>query len=296
MKILFSFIIALCCLYLPVFEAKALDKDWTFDPKTSSLIPKYLGLVKVVNGKAIIGERELKKRSKIYNNDLIQTSEKSFVVIEMIDLTVVTLGPKSDFKVENWSYRTKNDRDAVFSVIKGQWRALIKSKSKDDDQLKIKTPLVSMGVRGTELMVNVNTIEGHEITQVALLAGHVHLQGDLPSMQQDLLPGDHAVIVKDQKGFEHRDRKLKPDEIKSYQEYTAPEVLRLLDPVTLDGEKEVTNPRLETEKIEAKNDSAAATAAPKSKEEILKKKIQVDKSLKENLEILNTTREQNLKE
>ncbi|MDD4972771.1 MAG: FecR family protein [Bacteriovorax sp.] len=293
MKILFSFIIALCCLHLPAFEAKALDKDWTFDPKTSSLIPKYLGLVKVVNGKVIIGERELKKGSKIYNNDLIQTSEKSFVVIEMIDLTVVTLGPKSDFKVENWSYRTKNDRDAVFSVIKGQWRALIKSKSKDDDQLKIKTPLVSMGVRGTELMVNVNTMEGREITQVALLAGHVHLQGELPSIQQDLLPGDHAVIVKDQKGFEHRDRKLKPDEIKSYQEYTAPEVLRLLDPVILDGEKEASNPRLETEKIEAKNDSASA---PKSKEEILKKKIQqIDKSLKENLEILNTTREQNLK-
>jgi hypothetical protein len=290
MKILFSFIIALCCLHLPAFEAKALDKDWTFDPKTSSLIPKYLGLVKVINGKAMIGDRELKKGSKIYNNDLVQTAEKSFVVIEMIDLTVVTLGPKSDFKVENWSYRTKNDRDAVFSVIKGQWRALIKSKSKYDDQLTINTPLVSMGVRGTELMVNVSTIGNKEITQVALLEGHVHLQGEQASMPQDLLPGDHAVIVKDQKGFEHKDRKLKPDEIKSYQEYTAPEVLRLLDPVILEGEKVVVNTASESAVT-----SASATA-PKSKEEILKQKKEIDKSLKENLEILNTTREQNLKE
>ncbi|MBC7537304.1 MAG: FecR domain-containing protein [Bacteriovorax sp.] len=294
MKILFSFIIAICCLYLPVFQAKALDKDWNFDPKTSSLIPKYLGLVKVMNGKAVIGDRELKKGSKIYNNDLVQTSEKSFVVIEMIDLTVITLGPKSDFKVENWAYRTKNDRDAVFSVIKGQWRALIKSKSKDDDQLKIKTNLVSMGVRGTELMVNVNTIGNKEITQIALLEGHIHLQGERPELQQDLLPGDHAVIIKDQKGFEHKDRKLKPDEIKSYQEYTAPEVLRLLDLVVFDGEKEASNSGLETEKIEVKNDSSALVF--KSNDEAVKKKKEADKSLKDNLDILNSTREHNLKE
>ena len=218
MKKLFIFAIAFSCLLLPLFKALAEDKDWTLDPKTSSLIPKYLGLIKVINGKAIIGERDLKKGSKIYNNELIQTAEKSFVVIEMIDLTTITLGPKSDFKVENWSYRTKNDRDAVFSVVKGQWRALIKSKSKDDDQLVIKTPIVSMGVRGTELMVNVTTVGTKEVTQVALIEGHVHLQGERPELDQDLVPGDHAVIVKNQNGFEHKDRKLNPDEIKSYKD------------------------------------------------------------------------------
>ena len=281
-------------LHLPIFEAKALDKDWNFDPKTSTLIPKYLGLVKALNGKAIIGERELKKGSKIYNNDLIQTSEKSFVVIEMIDLTSITLGPKTDFKVENWSYRTKNDRDAVFSVIKGQWRALIKSKSKDDDQLKIKTPLISMGVRGTELMVNVNKFGNKEVTQVALLEGHVHIDGEQPSMQQDMLPGDHAVIVKDQKGFEHKDRKLKPDEIKSYQEYTSPDILRLLDPVAFDGDKEIVNSLPEAGTLEAKNILPPANA--KTTTETIKTKKILEKSLEENLEILNTTREKNLKE
>lgn len=293
MKPIFILIIILLSMHLPVFEAKALDKDWVFDPKTSSLIPKYLGLVKVINGKAIIGERELKKGSKIYNDDLVQTSEKSFVVIEMIDLTVITLGPKSDFKVENWSYRSKNDREAVFSILKGQWRALIKSKSKDDDQLKIKTPLVSMAVRGTELMVNVNKFGTKEITQVALIEGHVHLQGEVPSMQQDLIPGDHAVIVKDQKGFEHKDRKLKADEIKSYQEFTAPEVLRLLTPIAFDGETEIANPNLESEIIDAKKSSL--TKSSESKELNLKLKKESDKSLQENLEILNSTREKNLK-
>jgi hypothetical protein len=95
MKLSFILIIVFLGLYLPGLEAKGPDKDWVFDPKTSSLIPKYLGLVKALNGIAVIGERELKKGSKIYNNDLVQTSEKSFLVIEMIDLTTITLGPKS---------------------------------------------------------------------------------------------------------------------------------------------------------------------------------------------------------
>lgn len=281
MKTLFTFFITFFLLHLPAFQAKALDKDLVLDPKTSTLIPKYVGKVKVISGKVIIGERELKKDMRIYPDELVQTSDKSYIVIEMTDLTTITLGPKSDFKVEGWSFRTKNDRDAVFSVIKGQWRALVRSKSKDDDQLKIKTPSVSMGIRGTELMVNVNNSGPKEITQVALLEGRVHIGGEKP---QDLGPGDHAIIIKDQQGFEHKDRKLTTEEIKSYHEFMAPNVLRLLEPIVLEGEKEALNTNL------------PATTVIDSHEELLKKEKINEKSLQENLEILNTTREKNLKQ
>ena len=261
------------------------DKDWTFDPKTSTLIPKYLGKIKALTGKVNIGDRELKKGSKVYNNDLIQTSEKSFVVLEMVDLTIVTLGPNSDFKVENWEYRTKNDRNAQFNIIKGQWRAFVKSKSVDADQLKIKTPLVSMGIRGTELMVNVLNIEGRDVTQVALLEGAVHIEGDHP---QDMVPGDHAVIVKSDKGMEHKDRKIKDSEMNSYKEFMLPDIIRLLDPVKLDG----TN-------TQAQNVTKLDTAYLKSDtnqnnyEDL--KSAPSSKSTKEQLEILNKTREYNRK-
>lgn len=260
------------------------ERDWTLDPKTSTLIPKYLGKIKAISGKAIIGDRELKKGSKIYNNDLIETMEKSFIVMEMIDLTIVTLGPKSEFKVDNWAYRTKNDRDAQFNILKGQWRALIKSKSKDSDQLKIKTSLVSMGVRGTELMVNVLNIDGKDVTQVALLEGVVHMEGETPELKKDLSPGDHVTIIKSEKGFEHKDRKLDPLEMKSYQEYMAPDVIRLLDPVKLE-----TN---------ASKISSKEIIGPEKTNTFIDPNFQNEKkskSVQENLQILNTTREENRK-
>ena len=275
-------------------EAQAVDKDWTFDPKTSSLIPNYLGKVKVINGKANIGERELKKGSKVYPQDLVQTAEKSFVVIEMIDLTDITIGPKSEFKVEKWVYRTKNDREVTFSVIKGQWRALVKSKSKDDDQLKIKTSVISMGIRGTELLVNVNTVDGGEVTQVALLEGQIHFDGDLPAnIKKDLLPGDYAIFEKNVSGLNQQEKKLTPDEMKSYQLFSAPEVHRLLeliDSVVLD-KKSTTKV---TEPLNVKNDQTTSELFLSKKNNSEKTDSSL-KSFKKNLKILNSIREQNIK-
>lgn len=258
------------------------EKEWVLDPKTSMMIPKFLGKIKVLRGQAIIGDRELKQGSKIYNNDLLQTKENSFVVMEMVDLTTVTLGPSSDFKVSNWTYRTKNDREAEFNVLKGQWRAFVREKSKDMDQLKIKTPVVSMGIRGTELMINVLKDKEKDLTQIALIEGSIHME-TADGKKQDLAPGDHAVIVKGQKGFEHKDKKLTPEELKTYLQ-TTDGIPRLLDPdkSVLVSENTHTAEVRETDKNGSVDD---ALGAKKPKE----------KTVKENLQILNTTREKNRK-
>lgn len=290
--IFFLSLATMVLVHLPAFEAKAIDKDWTFDPKTSTLIPKYLGKVKVLNGKAVIGDRELKKGSKIYNDELVQTFDKSFVVLELIDLTVITLGPNSDFKVDKWDYRTKNDRSAVFTVVKGQWRALIKSKSKDDDQLKIKTNLISMGVRGTELLVTVAKENEQELNQIALLEGNIHFEGELPDgLKKDLVAGDYALIKKDATGSSKKEKILNSDEMKSYQEFTAPEVLRLLDHVATNSHSSAL-PSSETQNgLENSN----ASSAHAIKESGVKKAKDSPHSLQENLNILNKTREKNRK-
>jgi hypothetical protein len=276
-----KYLILLTIVLLPsmTFSAEA-EKDWTLDPKTSTLIPKYLGTIKVVSGKAVIGDRELKKGSRVYNNELIQTGEKSFIVLDMIDLTTVTLGPNSDFKVQNWNYKTKNDREATFTIDKGQWRALIKSKSKDMDQLKIKTPVVSMGVRGTELMVNAFKIDGKDVTQVALLHGAIHLENKTGDIKKDMVPGEEIQVIQSEKSAENKTKKLNDEEIKSYDQYMAPGVLKLLDPPPF--------AKLRDEKNQALNE--VGSPVEKAKASGIK-----EKSLKENLEILNTTREKNRK-
>ncbi|MGZ3789568.1 MAG: FecR family protein [Bacteriovorax sp.] len=281
------------CLFASIltnsFAAKD-DKDWTFDPKTSTLIPKYLGKIKAMSGKVIIGERELKKGSKIYNNDLIQTGEKSYAVLDLIDLTTITLGPSSDFKVENWSYRTKNDREVLFNVLKGQWRALVRSKSKDADQLKIKTPIVSLGIRGTELMVNVLNEGGSDVTQVALLEGSVHMEGDRPELKKDLVPGDHEIIAKNEAGLKQKSKKMSAEEMKSYQESIAPDVLRLLERARIEelGIQASNAPQSENTTT-THPDNSNQTNQPSEKE------TKTSKSVRENLQILNALREENRK-
>lgn len=257
------------------------EKEWVLDPKTSMMIPKFLGKIKVLRGQAIIGDRELKQGSKIYNNDLLQTKENSFVVMEMVDLTTVTLGPSSDFKVANWTYRTKNDREAEFNILKGQWRALVREKSKDMDQLKIKTPVVSMGIRGTELMINVLKDKDKDVTQIALVEGSIHME-TADGKKQDLAPGDHAVIVKGIKGFEHKDKKLNAEELKLYQQINEG-VPRLLDPdqSVLVSENNMTDSAESDKKVSVTD----AVNSKKTKE----------KTVQENLKILNTTREKNRK-
>lgn len=269
-----------------ILKAFALDKDWVLDPKTSTLIPRYMAQVKVVKGKVVVEDRELTKGSKIYANDIIQTPDNGFVVLDLIDLTTITLGPNSEFKAEKWSYRTKNDRDAVFSVLKGQWRGLIRSKSKTEDQLKIKTPTVSMGIRGTELLVNVHNHGEKEITQVALLEGAIHLEGETSEKAKDLKPKDHIIWAKGSKGIEQKDTVLNQDEIKSLNGFTAPEVPRLLDRVVLnDGKIEalaIVSAKQDIQEVKIED----STIAVKYKKSV---------PWKNNLKKLNTIRQENRK-
>lgn len=215
MRTVLALVVAISFLKLISTGVSAYDSDSTFDPKTSFFIPNFMGKVKTVRGNVFAGDRELGKGSKVYRNDLIKTADKSFMILELIDLTEITIGPNSEFKVEKWAYRTNNDRDAVISVIKGQMRAHVKSKTKYSEQIQFKTPMVSLGVRGTELLINVVEQLHKEITQVALLEGMIHLYGNDAIEAQDLKPGQHLVLTKTADGFERQNKMLTKEEMQS---------------------------------------------------------------------------------
>ncbi len=230
----------ICLFILLSTSVWGIEKDWVLDPKTSTLIPKYMAVVKVIKGKVLVEDRELAKGSKIYANDLIQTTDKSLLVLDLIDLTTITLGPNSEFRADSWNYRTKNDREAVFSVLKGQWRALIRSKSKTEDQLQIKTPFASMGVRGTELLVNVLKDKEKDVTQVALLEGSIHLQGEGLEKPEDLKPGDYKILTKSLKGLENSTKILSKEEMQVFDQFESPGIPKLLDRVVMKEVEETT--------------------------------------------------------
>jgi len=208
------------------------DKDWTLDLKTSSLIPKYVGKVKELKGKALVEDKELKAGSKIYPHDTIKTDEKSFVKLELIDESLITIGAKSEFQIEQWIYRTKNDRDALFNLIKGKLRAEIKSKSKDKDQLKFKSALVALGIRGTKFLLNHTNVGQKEVAQVALMEGKIHLESDSLTEKLNLNPGDYVEVIKDDGQSKSKPKKLSNEEMKYYLAKELPEQVNLLpDPI-----------------------------------------------------------------
>lgn len=231
-------LITLLSLFSFICGAQESDGDWVLDPKTSTLIPTYMAKVKVVHGKVTAGERELKVGGKIGADEIIKTDAKSLVVLELADQTLLTLGPNSEIKVENWNYKTVNDRSAIFNLLRGQLRSLIKSKTQKPDQIMIKTKTASLGVRGTELLVNTHQKENQEITEIALLEGIVRLTETKSNKAQDILPGDFARITADDEKSETEKRKMSPEELKELEGYLAVGVPQLLKPIALANENQ----------------------------------------------------------
>lgn len=281
--ILFSFATSQTCF-------AQTDKDFTLDLKTSTLIPKYVGTVKEIRGEVIVEDRILQKGSKIYPRDVLKTNEKSFLKLELIDETQITIGPKSEFQVEKWNYRTKNDRDALFSLTQGKMRAEIRAKAKEKDQLKVKSPLVAMGIRGTQFLFNNQKIAEKEVTQVALLEGKIHLEADSLKEKWDLKPGDYIEIVKSETKSKKRKKILSNEEMTDFKKPEAPEQLNLLPDIIsqLEEGPEVSEEHLSANSIEQENESSKEVLAPSTKNEN-------GQSLKEKIRELNETREQNLK-
>ncbi|PIP93045.1 MAG: hypothetical protein COW00_07215 [Bdellovibrio sp. CG12_big_fil_rev_8_21_14_0_65_39_13] len=188
-------------LLMSVPSTWAQDSDFTFDPKTKSVIPKFLGKVLLLKGQANAlsekGEqRALKIGEKLYLNDTVQTELSSFLKIEMVDTSLITLGPDSSLKFDEFKYRTKEDRESVYNLIKGQLRTQFRVKAPKEEAIKVKTGMVSMGVRGTEFVVNSKVNSRNErISEVVLLSGKIHLYDKHAKKDFNMKPRDHYISI-----------------------------------------------------------------------------------------------------
>lgn len=255
------------------------DNDHYFDPKTSSMIPKYIGIVKKMKGKAIAEDRELSENSKVYPGEKIKTEINSFLVIELVDDTHLSIGPESEFMMDQWKYRTKNDREGVYQLMKGQMRALIRSKSADQDQLKVKTKLASMGVRGTEFLVNETIKDSKTLTQIGLLEGKINLKSELLNFKKNLIPGDNIILFQDGNVSKKVEKSFGKEE---------------LDFLNSEGELGSKN-LLKKAVFEdfAQTDSKTPSVSVKSHEKNKTEEVMEVESLREKLNKLNLIREKN---
>ena len=174
-------------------------KDFTFDQETGKAVPNHLGEIKLLRGKVFKKHQgkttEVKTGTRFNKDDTVYTEQRSFAKILLVDDTVLTVGPNSELNFSEFKYVDKTNRQMTFDFIKGQLRALVVNKAKEGD-LKFKTKAALMGVRGTELFINHQTLNALEISEFALLTGTAEVM-DNKNVKHSLAKLDRITIMLD---------------------------------------------------------------------------------------------------
>jgi hypothetical protein len=124
------------------------------------------------NAEMGVQDQPLKPGAQLFVGDLLISGQRSFARILMKDETLFQVGPETTFAVEKFDFKEKNDRQATYNLVAGRLRSVFTQKAKEND-LYIKTPTASMGIRGTEILSDVYLMDGEVRTDIALLSGRL---------------------------------------------------------------------------------------------------------------------------
>lgn len=217
MKIIILFILVL---------STALAQDFTFDKESGKAIPNYVGELKEIRG--TVFKKSQGKMSKVKVGDRFQktdsviTKDKSYIKILVVDDTTFTLSSNSELNFTEFKFREKDDREAVYTFIKGQIRGIVRNKAKKEGDIKIKTTLAVMGIRGTEILVNHQTLNNLEVSQFSLNSGLAKIS-DEQGLNHDLSKHDKLTLIKDSSTHQKAQEagKLLPEDIKLLEDETS---------------------------------------------------------------------------
>ncbi len=184
-------------LFIILLSAAYGSSDFTFNKESGQAVPNYCAEVKIVRGgvfKDNSGQlTPVKEGTRFYKNDTIVTKDKSFAKILFSDDSAIQIGSNTEIRISEYQYSSKTDRRMILSLIKGQLRGLIKNKAKEGD-LKITTKLATMGIRGTELLINHQELKDLSISSFGLLEGLVDLSNEKKEISK-LNPFDRITII-----------------------------------------------------------------------------------------------------
>ena len=105
-------------------------------------------IVNTVTGKLGEKSQTLRKGDAVFENELISTGEKARAEFKFRDKTLLTLGEKSDIRLDAYVYNPRRKTGKiVLNSLKGAFRFVSGSARKT--AYRLKTPLATIGVRGT---------------------------------------------------------------------------------------------------------------------------------------------------
>lgn len=152
-------------------------------------------------------ESLVKQGNGLKARDSLRTEEKSLLSVLLIDGSTLTIGPKSKFSFRSFVYDEKSKRLMDFDIVYGQLRGTISKKVLKENRVRFDTRTVSLGIRGTEILLNHRPENGKslkEVSEVALLSGEATLRYKSTGKNLVLRPGDYLVAMANPiKGFQN---------------------------------------------------------------------------------------------
>lgn len=123
--------------------------------------------------------RKLKRRSEIFSVDKIITGNKSKAQFSMSDGGLITLKENTEILISNYKYNPQaGEASATLEIVNGGLRSISGLIKKSGGDYQVKTPVGSIGIRGTHFAVEV---VGNE-TLFAVYSGNIDVELNDQSM------------------------------------------------------------------------------------------------------------------
>ena len=132
---------------------------------------QQIGRIEKVSGNATIIRNgvqiELQVGNPVYRSDIVQTGSGGSVAVKFTDGTVFMLSPDTRVGVNEMAYSAMSTSNSVlFNIVQGTM-ALFAGKSAKTGDFAITTPVATMGIRGTAVLIEV--LDGSKATKFSLL-------------------------------------------------------------------------------------------------------------------------------
>jgi hypothetical protein len=136
--------------------------------------------------------RRLEEASDILMQDLLTTGRDSRLKVVLKDGSSVHLGEDAEILVDDFVYTPREQRAITLNLVKGALRYIgSKMRGKTRQDVKIETPVLNLGVRGTDFWLG--PIDG--ATGVLVLQGRVLVSSRYGLVS--LAPGEGTMVADD---------------------------------------------------------------------------------------------------
>jgi len=140
-----------------------------------------IGQVETVDGSASVQRtdgvvEQLNIGTKIFLNDVVQTGDSGKLSVTFVDGTIFTLSSGSRMIIDNLVYTPSGQNNSgTFNLIQGGF-VFIAGQVARTGGMEVKTPAATMGIRGTTVLADIETINGVTTSEITLTEdpdGHV---------------------------------------------------------------------------------------------------------------------------